>query len=413
MTDTPDSDLLRAPEAARRLSMRTRDLLRLTYDRAIPHVVVEGVAHYRPADIEAYRLEHDLPEPVERTIERGPVSTTPPVPDALREELAAEHLRDFREIATAEHTQYLDALRSAGVSIGADVQQIDQTGQIVAETPETLSIAEEYEASNEGRAPRPHRDMTVAQVIDWLHELYDTGEFSSQQTWDLIAELVLRIPNDGVAPVPPVSPDVIGCRVLAGHIVELAFDEGTVKAVDLTPFLWGRMFERVVADYEFFRQVHVDPELGTIVWPGDIDTSPEALYLAPAVGPAEVLLQEVWPLVMHAISDLGGLETDSRHGEVSRLAERILARIQSKELPPWGEPGTPRQRTWVEYVTVEEERARLRPILDEFEARYGLASDRLAEAFTVDGVLDETPDFHAWDVAYVTWQALAGETEID
>jgi excisionase family DNA binding protein len=49
------TDLLRAPEAARRLGITTKDVLRLIYDRRIRFVMVKGIAHV-PADaIDEYR----------------------------------------------------------------------------------------------------------------------------------------------------------------------------------------------------------------------------------------------------------------------------------------------------------------------------------------------------------------------
>lgn len=61
-----DDNPLRAPAAARRLGIGTRELLRLTYDRVIPFVIIDGVAHYKPSDLDAYRLEHGLSESRER-----------------------------------------------------------------------------------------------------------------------------------------------------------------------------------------------------------------------------------------------------------------------------------------------------------------------------------------------------------
>jgi len=50
------ADLLRASEAARRLDLPTRDLLRLVHDRKIRYVMVDGIAHI-PADaLDEYRL---------------------------------------------------------------------------------------------------------------------------------------------------------------------------------------------------------------------------------------------------------------------------------------------------------------------------------------------------------------------
>ena len=49
------AEALRASEAARRLDMPTKDLLRLIHERKIRYVMVDGIAHV-PADaIEEYR----------------------------------------------------------------------------------------------------------------------------------------------------------------------------------------------------------------------------------------------------------------------------------------------------------------------------------------------------------------------
>jgi len=49
------AELLRAPEAARRLDVPTKEVLRLIYERQIRYVMVKGIAHV-PADaIDEYR----------------------------------------------------------------------------------------------------------------------------------------------------------------------------------------------------------------------------------------------------------------------------------------------------------------------------------------------------------------------
>lgn len=72
--------------------------------------------------------------------------------------------------------------------------------------------------------------------------------------------------------------DVTSVRVLSRYVVELSFADGEVRVIDLEPLLWGEMFEPLLADYGLFREVHVDPEAGTIVWPNGADLSPRALY---------------------------------------------------------------------------------------------------------------------------------------
>jgi excisionase family DNA binding protein len=50
-----ESELLRTSQAARRLKMPTKDLLRLVHERKIRYVMVRGIAHI-PADaVEEYR----------------------------------------------------------------------------------------------------------------------------------------------------------------------------------------------------------------------------------------------------------------------------------------------------------------------------------------------------------------------
>ena len=75
----------------------------------------------------------------------------------------------------------------------------------------------------------------------------------------------------------PIIP-VTGVRVLARYLLELTFDTGEVKVIDLEPHLWGEGLTPMVEDYDVFCQVRVDPDAGTIVWPNGGDLSPRMLY---------------------------------------------------------------------------------------------------------------------------------------
>ena len=72
--------------------------------------------------------------------------------------------------------------------------------------------------------------------------------------------------------------DVTDVRILARYVVELTFADGSERVIDLEPLLWGPMFEPLVSDYDLFRQVTVDPDAGTIVWPNGADISPRTLF---------------------------------------------------------------------------------------------------------------------------------------
>jgi hypothetical protein len=55
-TDAPaPSELLRASEAARRLGLQTKDLIRLMYERKIRYVMVDGIAHVPTDAVDEYR----------------------------------------------------------------------------------------------------------------------------------------------------------------------------------------------------------------------------------------------------------------------------------------------------------------------------------------------------------------------
>ena len=60
--------------------------------------------------------------------------------------------------------------------------------------------------------------------------------------------------------------------------VRLVFDDDSVRSVNLRPLLRGEMFEALAADYNLFRQVRVDSEVGTIVWPNGADMDPDVLH---------------------------------------------------------------------------------------------------------------------------------------
>ena len=71
---------------------------------------------------------------------------------------------------------------------------------------------------------------------------------------------------------------VTDVRVLARYVVELTFADEGQRVIDLEPLLWGPIFEPLLADYDLFRDVTVDPDAGTIVWPNGADISPRTLF---------------------------------------------------------------------------------------------------------------------------------------
>ena len=70
---------------------------------------------------------------------------------------------------------------------------------------------------------------------------------------------------------------VVSAEPLDGFVIRVSFDDGVVREVDLSNDLEGPVFEPL-QDPEFFRQVRVDLESGTVVWPNGVDLDPDVLH---------------------------------------------------------------------------------------------------------------------------------------
>lgn len=66
-------------------------------------------------------------------------------------------------------------------------------------------------------------------------------------------------------------------RALGGPATAVTFTDGMAREVDLADDLWGLMAEPL-QDPAYFRQVRVDPELGTLFWPNDYALDPDVLH---------------------------------------------------------------------------------------------------------------------------------------
>jgi hypothetical protein len=71
--------------------------------------------------------------------------------------------------------------------------------------------------------------------------------------------------------------DVIEVRYVRDFVIWVQFEDGAAGTIDLSGELYGPVFE-LLKDVNFFQQVRVDPELGTIVWPNGADLAPGFLH---------------------------------------------------------------------------------------------------------------------------------------
>ena len=85
-------------------------------------------------------------------------------------------------------------------------------------------------------------------------------------------------------------------EVLEDYRVDLSFADGARGVVDLSDLV-GRGVFAVWKDYAEFRKVWIG-DTGELIWPGEIDLCPDALYLK-ATGQKP---EEVFPALQHELA---------------------------------------------------------------------------------------------------------------
>jgi hypothetical protein len=72
---------------------------------------------------------------------------------------------------------------------------------------------------------------------------------------------------------------ITGVEPLEGHWIRATFSDGAVKDIDLQQVLAsGGVFAPIYEHRDVFEKVRVNPENGTVEWPGEVDLDPEVLY---------------------------------------------------------------------------------------------------------------------------------------
>ena len=84
-------------------------------------------------------------------------------------------------------------------------------------------------------------------------------------------------------------PGVVRAQYVSAYLVDVHFDDGTHKVVDLSQWFNGPVFEPL-KNKAYFRKFFL--EAAAIAWPNGADISPEALYAAePHEGRHNIRLQ--------------------------------------------------------------------------------------------------------------------------
>src|ERR1700681_4609870 len=72
--------------------------------------------------------------------------------------------------------------------------------------------------------------------------------------------------------------DVVEVQALDGHRLRLRFEDGAEGVVDVAQLVPFTGVFAALRDRQEFVAVQVNPELGTICWPGGADLDPDVLY---------------------------------------------------------------------------------------------------------------------------------------
>ena len=72
--------------------------------------------------------------------------------------------------------------------------------------------------------------------------------------------------------------DVVAAEARSAFKVWVRFENGVEGEADLSDLAGRGVFKRWTENPAEFGQVSVDPESGTVTWPGGLDVAPDRLY---------------------------------------------------------------------------------------------------------------------------------------
>ena len=69
--------------------------------------------------------------------------------------------------------------------------------------------------------------------------------------------------------------DVVRVKAYTGYVLKIEFDNGEIRGFDMMPYMDRKPWVKLKKNNEFYS---ARVENGTVVWGGNIDIDPEALY---------------------------------------------------------------------------------------------------------------------------------------
>ncbi|MGH9453079.1 MAG: DUF2442 domain-containing protein [Terriglobia bacterium] len=89
---------------------------------------------------------------------------------------------------------------------------------------------------------------------------------------------------------------VVAFKIAGPHTLRVEFDDGTAQVIEFEPILRGELYGPLQDD-RLFRQVEIDPEAHTLVWPTGADFDPAILHDWPQYSNGMRQLAERWAAV--------------------------------------------------------------------------------------------------------------------
>jgi len=95
---------------------------------------------------------------------------------------------------------------------------------------------------------------------------------------------------------------VMSFKIVGPYTLAVTFADGLARTINFHPILKGQLYGPL-RDAEFFKQVQLDSEVHTLVWPNGADFDPATLH--------------DWPDVADDFAAMAGRWTEARSSEAS------------------------------------------------------------------------------------------------
>ena len=82
-------------------------------------------------------------------------------------------------------------------------------------------------------------------------------------------------------------------EIIAPYTLRVRFDDDTEQTIDFQPVLAGQLYGPL-RELRLFKQVKIDPEVKTLVWPNGADFDPATLHDWPEQAEAMIASAQDW-----------------------------------------------------------------------------------------------------------------------